>query len=206
MIIRNLWCVGRNYSDHAKELGNEVPKTPLIFLKAGTCTLNSGFPLVLPTWSSDIHHEVELALQFGDGLKIVRGCIALDLTLRDIQTELKKNVHPWTLAKSFKNAAPLGSFFEIENLQSISDLKLRLTVNGEVRQEARVSEMVFPPETLATYVIERFPVTSGDLLLTGTPKGVGPVQDGDELIAEVLQLQDGKEQSLSLGQWTATFE
>ncbi len=204
MIIRNLWCVGRNYADHAKELGNAVPETPLIFLKAGTSTLNSGFPLEIPSWSKDIHHEVELAVQFGDGLKIQRACISLDLTLRDVQAQLKKDQQPWTLAKSFKNATPLGNFFDVEDV-NLQEVKIRILVNGEVRQESMTSKMVFPIARLAEYVCDRFPVAAGDLLLTGTPQGVGPLVEGDEVLAEALYVRDGKEEVLSQGQWTVTL-
>jgi len=205
MIIRNIWCVGRNYADHAKEMKSEVPKNPMIFLKAGTTGLNSGFPLELPKWSQDIHHEVELAIQFGDGLKIVRGCIAIDLTLRDIQSQLKKDQMPWTLAKSFKNATLLGNFFELDSIDPMT-LKIRLTVNGEVRQESAVSNMIFPITTLAEYLCERFPVVSGDLLLTGTPQGVSSLKAGDEILAEALQVHNGKEEVVSQGQWTVTAD
>jgi acylpyruvate hydrolase len=202
VIIRNLWCVGRNYADHAKELGNDLPKKPLIFLKAGTSTLQSGFPLFLPKWSKDVHHEVELALQFGDNLKIHRACVALDLTLRDIQTELKAAAQPWTLAKSFKNATPLGNFFDWDPEM---DLRIRVAINGETRQETSTRHMIFNIPHLAEYVCEHFPVTAGDLLLTGTPQGVGPILEGDEIIAEAVTLHDGKDDVLSAGQWTATF-
>ncbi len=205
MIIRNLWCVGRNYADHAKELGNDLPKAPLIFLKAGTSTLNSGFPLPLPKWSQDVHHEVELAIQFGDGLKIKRACVALDLTLRDIQTQLKKDQMPWTLAKSFKNATPLGNFFDLEDV-NLADLQIRLLVNGEVRQQSPVGKMIFSIAHLAEYVCDRFPVATGDLLLTGTPQGVSAIKPGDELLAEACHIREGKEEILSQGQWTVSEE
>lgn len=204
-MIRNIWCVGRNYHDHIKELGNEVPKTPLIFLKAGTSSLNSGFPLVLPKWSSDVQHEVELAFQFGDNLQLNRACVAVDLTLRDIQTQLKKAQSPWTLAKSFKNATPLGNFFDLEPV-NFSELKIRLSVNNEVRQEAFVSNMIFSPVKLAQYICERFPVTPGDLILTGTPQGVSRLEEGDQLLAEVIQAGENKSTVLSEGLWKVTFE
>lgn len=205
MIIRNIWCVGRNYADHAKELGNELPKTPMIFLKAGTCALNSGFQLALPEWSENVHHEVELVFQFGEGLELTRACIGLDLTLRDVQGQLQKDQKPWTLAKSFKDSAPIGNFFDLEGIK-LSDIKIRLTLNGEVRQECLASKMIFSPESLAEYVRERFPVTAGDLLFTGTPQGVSQLKNGDEVLAEALHLVDGKEEILSQGQWTVGLE
>ncbi len=201
MIIRNIWCVGRNYADHAKELGNAVPKEPLIFLKAGTCTVNSGFPLNLPKWSSNVHHEVEMVFQFGEGLELTRACIGVDLTLRDLQSQLQKDQKPWTLAKSFKDSAPIGNFFDLEGVD-LASLRIRLTLNGEKRQEAPISKMIFSPKFLADYLRERFPVTNGDLLFTGTPEGVSPLKEGDEILAEAIHMTAGKEEVLSSGQWT----
>lgn len=200
MIIRNIWCVGRNYADHTKELGNDVPKTPLIFLKAGTCSLNSGFPLTLPKWSTNVHHEVEMVFQFGEGLELVRGCIGVDLTLRDIQSQLQKEQKPWTLAKSFKDSAPIGNFFDLKDVD-LNKIRIRLTVNDEKRQETLISKMMFTPHMLAEYLRERFPVTAGDLLFTGTPEGVSPLKVGDVILAEALFTND---EILSQGQWKVT--
>jgi acylpyruvate hydrolase len=205
VIIRNIWCVGRNYADHAKELGNELPKTPMIFLKAGTCALNSGFALNLPAWTTNIHHEVELVFQFGEGLKFTRACIGLDLTLRDVQSQLQKDQKPWTLAKSFKDSAPIGNFFDLEGINP-HEIKIRLTLNGEVRQECLASKMIFSPQVLSEYVLERFPVTVGDLLFTGTPQGVSPLKAGDVVLAEALRTGPDGDEVLSQGQWTVGLE
>lgn len=185
MIIRNIWAVGRNYADHAKELGNSIPAQPLIFLKAGSCATVNSNELVLPYWTEDVHHEVELALKFNSHLGIVEGAVALDLTERKFQNEAKKAGQPWTLAKSFQNACAVSSFFSIRNLNELNDLRLRLWVNEELRQDGRTSQMIFSLEQILAYVKARFPVCPGDLLLTGTPAGVGPLQDGDRIRAEI---------------------
>jgi acylpyruvate hydrolase len=180
-MIRNIWAIGRNYGAHAKELGNAVPEKPLVFLKAGSCALESGKPVYLPNWSKQIHHEVELALEFNDVLQIQKARVAVDLTARDIQDDAKKQGLPWTQAKSFKGACLLGSRFDVRTLSELESLSLELLVNGERRQYGHVKDMIFPIDVLVQTVLEFFPVCPGDLLLTGTPSGVGPLEDADEL-------------------------
>ena len=185
MMIRNIWAVGRNYADHAKELGNEVPAQPLIFLKAGSSATVNSTEIELPHWSEEVHHEVELALKFSSQMRIMECAVALDLTERTLQTAAKKQGLPWTLAKSFSGACPVSAFFQIKNLDYLNDLEIRLWVNGELRQEAPLSQMIFKPKQLVDYVQERFPVCAGDLLLTGTPAGVAALQEGDVVKAEI---------------------
>src|SRR5207253_2770887 len=112
-MIRNIWAIGRNYAEHAKELGNEVPSEPLIFLKAGSTAVFNTVEFAIPTWATDVHHEVELALKFNDQLKIDKAAVALDLTERSLQQKLKAKGSPWTLAKSFTNSCPLSDFFAV---------------------------------------------------------------------------------------------
>lgn len=185
MMIRNIWCVGRNYADHAKELGNEVPTKPLIFLKAGSSASVNSNEIILPEWVTEVHHEVEIALKFSNYLHIIEGAIALDLTERSKQNEAKKAGQPWTLAKSFKEACPVSAFFQIKKLEELNDLPLRLYVNDELRQDGNTAQMIFGFEQLVEHVKEIFPVCPNDLLLTGTPAGVGPIQRGDKLRAEI---------------------
>lgn len=185
MLIRNIWGVGRNYSDHAKELGNQVPTSPLIFLKAGSSASVNGRDIELPWWTEEVHHEVELALKFSPSMKIIDCAVALDLTERKKQTEAKQGGLPWTLAKSFDNACAVSAFFNIRSLEELSDLRLRLWVNDELRQEGRTSQMIFPCEKLVEHITNYFPVCAGDLILTGTPSGVGPLVAGDRVKAEI---------------------
>lgn len=184
-MIRNIWAVGRNYVEHAKELGNEVPTEPLVFLKAGSCASVGSETIALPLGKTEIHHEVELGLEFDQELKIGRACIALDLTDREKQNLLKAKGQPWTLAKSFKGACPLSDFFKVENISELRSLDITLTVNGLIRQQGNTSQMIFPIERIIQFVIENFPVVPGDLLLTGTPSGVGPLQKGDLVEATI---------------------
>ncbi len=185
MIIRNIWAVGRNYADHAKELGNAVPARPLIFLKAGSSASVNSTEIELPFWAEEIHHEVELALKFNSFLQISEAAIALDLTDRKEQSEAKKSGLPWTLAKSFHNACAVSAFFSVKKLNELEDLRIRLWVNDELKQDGRTSQMIFSLQTVLDYVKLHFPVCSGDLLLTGTPSGVGPLQPGDRVKAEI---------------------
>lgn len=180
-MIRNIWAIGRNYADHAKELGNEVPKEPLIFLKAGSSAV-FGSEVLLPSWGIDIHHEIELALQFDSHLQISKASLALDLTERHYQNLLKAKGSPWTLAKSFTQSCPLSEFFMFEALEDLASVELTLKVNGEVRQRGNTSQMIFSLSQQIEYVKAHFPVVAGDLLLTGTPSGVGKVSRGDVLV------------------------
>ncbi|WP_373999245.1 fumarylacetoacetate hydrolase family protein [Bdellovibrio bacteriovorus] len=184
-MIQNIWAVGRNYAEHAKELGNEVPTEPLLFLKAGSCATLASKDLHLPSWKNELHYETELALQFDDNLQIDAACIALDLTDREKQNQLKAKGQPWTLAKSFKGACPLSEFFPVSDLEELRNLDIILKVNGELRQQGNTSQMIFGFEHLLQFVRTHFPVMPGDLLLTGTPPGVGAFKKGDLLEAEI---------------------
>lgn len=181
MLVRNIWAVGRNYKSHAEELGNEVPSEPLIFLKAGSCILEADERVVLPEGVGDINYEVELGLQFGESLRVERACLALDLTARELQGKLKSKGHPWTKAKSFKNACPIGPFFSVASLLELEGFSFSLSKNGEVVQEGNTSRMIFSLDYMTDYVRAYYPVCAGDILLTGTPAGVGLVEKGDFL-------------------------
>lgn len=179
----NIWAVGRNYSDHAKEMGATVPSKPMIFLKAGSTALTDD-SVKLWRGSNDIHHEVEIALRFGSfgrgpggDLKFDAAALALDLTARDLQTKLKADGHPWTLAKSFIASCPMGPTIEISN--EVPHFEFEFSVNGSVRQHGNTEDMVFGFEDLRRYCLECFPVQPGDWLLTGTPSGVGRLLPGD---------------------------
>ena len=187
-MIRNIWAVGRNYGEHAKELGHAVPEAssePMIFLKAGSTIVENGASFSLPEFSNDVHHECEVALRFGKGLHFDQIAVALDLTARDIQNKLKAASHPWTLAKSFKAACPIGKLTDIPKGLDLSGLTFTLHVNGELRQKGETRDMIHGIEKLRNYVVSRFPVCEGDLLLTGTPPGVAKLAPGDRLKAQI---------------------
>ena len=193
-MVRNIWAVGRNYAEHAKELGNTVPQAsgdPLIFLKAGSGLVenkkaNEPSVFGLPKFSQNVHFETELVFRFGSDLKFDAVTIGIDLTARDLQDKLKSQGQPWTLAKSFKESCLLGSFVSLENTPE--NLKFQLLVNGEVRQKGDPKMMIHSVEKVRQFLIERFPVVSGDLVMTGTPQGVAQVHPGDRLEAEIIGL------------------
>lgn len=185
MIIRNIWAIGRNYAEHVRELGNSVPTEPLIFLKAGSSAVLNASEFSLPGWCHDVHHEIELALRFDEHLKITQAAVALDLTERTLQGQLKAKGSPWTLAKSFTHSCPVSDFFAVSSLEELKNLDLLLNVNGEVRQFGNTRQMIFSLEQQIEYVLKHFPVCPGDLLLTGTPAGVGALRVGDEVEAEI---------------------
>lgn len=184
-MIRNIWAIGRNYAEHAKELGNEVPTEPLIFLKAGSTAVMNSSEFAIPAWATDVHHEVELALLFNDQLKVHKAAVALDLTERTLQSKLKAKGSPWTLAKSFTDSCPLSDFFEVRSLEELKHLDISLTVNGDIRQKGNTSQMIFSLEKQIDYVLAHFPVCPGDVLLTGTPSGIAALKRGDKLVAEI---------------------
>ncbi|MBC7420307.1 MAG: fumarylacetoacetate hydrolase family protein [Bdellovibrio sp.] len=192
-LIRNVWAVGRNYADHAAEMKVEVPKSPMIFLKAGT-SVETGSKIKLPTWSKDVHHELEIAYWIDDKLEFTYLTLALDLTARDAQAEAKAKGQPWTMAKSFTGSCPLGSWISLQDAGPLDELTFELKKNQQVVQIGSAKEMIFKPEILLQFIKKHFPVSGSDILLTGTPAGVGPLQSGDLLQAT---LQSGNRKLLA---------
>ena len=191
--VGKIVCVGRNYAAHAKEMGNPVPDAPMLFIKPATALVDLKQPLVLPSFSQDVHHEVELAVLIGTPLRkadaaavappaIAGVAVAVDLTARDIQSSLKKKGHPWEISKGFDGACPLSPFVSPSSFADLQDIHLSLTVNGESRQTGNTRNMVFGVADLVAYMSQYFTLLGGDLILTGTPAGVGPVNPGDELV------------------------
>ena len=182
---KNIWAVGRNYLEHAKEMGQSAPREPMFFLKAGSCATWSS-AIELPDWATEVHHEIEVAFRLGSTRNITHVGLALDLTERKLQAEAKAQGRPWTLSKSFTNSCPLSGFVEtsMKDLDSLQ-IDFSLAVDGTTRQQGRLSEAVFSPSKLIQWLLEHFPVEEGDLLLTGTPSGVGPLQDGHRLVAKL---------------------
>jgi 2-keto-4-pentenoate hydratase/2-oxohepta-3-ene-1,7-dioic acid hydratase in catechol pathway len=182
-------CIGRNYADHAKELGNEAPSEPLLFLKPPSALLASGGTIVLPKQSQLVHHEAELAIVVGREAKNVAAAswrdyvlgftCANDVSARDLQ---RKDVQ-FTRAKGFDTFCPVGPHVETE--LDPFDLRVVGRVNGEVRQDGRTSQMIFPCDFLFEYVSAHMTLMPGDLILTGTPAGVGSLSAGDTVEVEI---------------------
>ncbi|XP_046362356.1 acylpyruvase FAHD1, mitochondrial-like [Haliotis rufescens] len=192
---KKIICVGRNYSEHAAELGNPVPKKPILFLKPTTAYVTAGDTVKIPKGCSSLHHEVELGVVIGekacdvaepDAMKHVGGYVlALDMTARDFQDEAKKKGQPWTMAKGFDTSCPVGEFIEKSKIPDPSNVQLWLKVNSDKRQDGNTKDMIFNVPYLISYVSQYFTLEPGDLLLTGTPSGVGPVVEGDVMEAGI---------------------
>lgn len=181
-------CIGRNYADHAKELDNPVPTEPLLFIKPATSAVDVREPLNPPFSRGEVHYEIELALLVGDTLsdatqdeaeRAIAGIgLAMDLTLRDVQTALKEKGHPWEVAKAFDGACPLSPFLPLKRVPNWNALAFTLEINGEERQHGEGADMIFPVPTLVAEMSRHFTLEPGDVILTGTPVGVGELPRG----------------------------
>ncbi|MEE4378893.1 MAG: fumarylacetoacetate hydrolase family protein [Candidatus Competibacteraceae bacterium] len=195
-------CVGRNYLDHIQELRNAVPETPVLFMKPATALVSLDAPLQLPTGQGRCHHELELAVLIGERLQwadahtapsaIVGYALALDLTLRDLQDELKSKGLPWERAKAFDSACPISGFISPEQVPDPQNIELTLQVNGSIRQQGNTGQMMLGIFELLAHISESFTLLPGDVVLTGTPAGVGELNAGDRL---EMSLGDNKFQA-----------
>lgn len=198
--VGKLVCVGRNYAKHAEEMGNEIPEFPLIFLKPSSSLIYSGESIIKPVDSGEMHHEVELVLLIGKDIKnadearaeeaIYGYAVGLDMTLRDIQSELKKKGHPWTLAKVFDTSAVISDITLKKDYLLKGNEKIELSVNNEVKQSSTLDFMLFNPVQIVVYLSSKFTLERGDLIFTGTPEGVGAVNVGDEIFASIDGIAD----------------
>ena len=194
-LFMKIIAVGRNYVEHIKELNNEQPDDPVIFLKPETAIPLKNEPFFYPDFSSDVHYEVEILVKINRVGKNIDERFAhkyydeigigIDFTARDVQSKLKAKGLPWELAKAFNGSAPVSPFVPKADFPDLQDLNFRLDVNGETRQLGNTSLMLFKIDYLISFVSRYFLLQQGDILFTGTPKGVGPVQVGDRLTAYI---------------------
>jgi acylpyruvate hydrolase len=185
-----IFCVGRNYLDHAKELNNAVPEKPLIFMKPPTAVLKDNKPFYHPEFSNNIHHEVEIVIKICKNGKHIQKKFAndyfkeftlgIDFTARDLQDVLKAKGQPWEIAKAFDNSAVLGEFLSKSDY-NINHLDFCLVRNGKKVQEGNTQQMIFDIPTIISYVSQFFMLQTGDLIYTGTPAGVGKIEINDVL-------------------------
>ncbi|MDW3194359.1 MAG: fumarylacetoacetate hydrolase family protein [Cytophagales bacterium] len=183
-------CIGRNYTEHIEELGNEKPDEPVIFMKPDSALLRNNDAFYLPDFSNDIHHEVEVVVRINRVGKSIEQKFAgkyydeiglgIDFTARDLQSKLKSKGLPWERAKGFNMSAPISPFISKEGID-LTNLDFHLDINGETVQKGNTSFMLFPIDEIIAYVSQYFTLKKGDLIYTGTPKGVGPVKLGDRL-------------------------
>ena len=193
--INNIFCVGQNYAEHAKEMGSDVAEIPVIFLKPTNAVIENGSPIVLPKLSQSVHHEVELTVLIGkagrnipkaDAMNYVAGYgVGLDMTMRDVQLAAKKIGMPWATAKGFYTSAPLSAFVEASKVPDPHNLELLLTVNGSQRQKTNTSKMNFKVDDLVSFLSSVFSIEEGDIIYTGTPEGVAQVVEDDLLEGEI---------------------
>lgn len=193
--IGKILCIGRNYVDHIRELGNETPSAPVVFMKPASSVVPDGGEIIIPSYSTNCHHEAELALLVGKrgknipeetAMTFIAGYgVAIDLTLRDVQDELKKKGLPWEIAKGFDTACPLSTFTPAEDVADPQQLTIIMRVNGEERQNGSTGLMINPVARLVSHLSTIFTLEPGDIILTGTPAGVSRILPGDTLEAEI---------------------
>ncbi|MBN1233929.1 MAG: fumarylacetoacetate hydrolase family protein [Candidatus Coatesbacteria bacterium] len=187
---QRVFCIGRNYADHIKEMKSETPKSPVIFLKPNTCLVEKDIQIPFPSSGKDLHHEVEIVYLIGkegkpvsldDAKSFISGVsLGLDLTLRDVQNILKDKGQPWELSKAFDYSAPLGDFMPVENIV-IHNIAFTCIVNNEIRQQGNSSDMIFSIENLIMAISSVWKLLEGDLIFTGTPSGVASLMKGDRI-------------------------
>ncbi len=191
-----LFCVAANYAMHAKEMGGNVPKAPSIFIKPPQSIINSGETIILPDISGNVHHEVELVVIIGkecynvnknEAIDYIAGyAVGIDVTMRDIQMQAKKEGKPWAIAKGFYTSAPLSEIVPASDFKGkIPDFELLLSINGEIKQNENTAQMVRDVASLIEFLSGMFALMPGDLIYTGTPQGVGKITNGDLIHSEL---------------------
>lgn len=190
-----IFCIGRNYVNHAHEMNASIPEKPLFFMKPDTAILGKKEDFYYPDFTNDIHYECELVVRIHKVGKNIsekfahkyyeQVGIGLDLTARDLQSKCKENGHPWEIAKAFDNSAPIGThFLSLEN-KNIQNINFHLLKNGKIVQKGNSKDMIFSVDKIIAYLSKFFTLKTGDLIFTGTPEGVGSIAIGDRLEAYI---------------------
>ncbi|WP_257254942.1 MULTISPECIES: fumarylacetoacetate hydrolase family protein [unclassified Endozoicomonas] len=184
-------CVGRNYAEHIRELNNPLPDDPVLFIKPSTSLTSLEMPFAIPIDRGEVHYETEIAILMdtrlhnaseSESINAIKAMgLALDLTLRDVQFRLKEKGLPWEVAKAFDGSCPVSGFVAREHLPNFDDIRFSLKVNGQTRQEDTSAHMLTSIPGLISYISRHFTLEPGDIVLTGTPAGVGPLKQGDQL-------------------------
>jgi len=196
--IGKIVCLGRNYVEHIVELGNVQSENPVIFIRPPSNVIYSGEKIVYPDYSNDMHHETELLLLIGKTIKnadakqaeesIIGYGVGLDMTLRDIQNQVKSKGHPWEISKCFDTSAVISDFVLKNNYDLTLDEKITLSVNGEIRQNDPLNKMILKPVEAVEFISKYMTIEEGDIIFTGTPAGVSKVERGDKLKAEITNI------------------
>ena len=195
-------CIGRNYAEHAKELNNPIPKEPLIFMKPASAMLVNNKPMYYPEFTNDLHYEAEIVLRVCKNGRHVQPEFAskyykeiafgIDFTARDIQDRCKEKGHPWEIAKGFDGSAPISNFVPIKDVMGPEGIEFFLTKNKTEVQHGYTKDLLFTFDQLICHISRYFKLNMGDLIFTGTPAGVGPVQIGDKLEGFVVPIKAEK--------------
>lgn len=194
--VRRIYCVGRNYGEHVKEMGGDPKKDPPVFFtKPANAVVIEGSPVHYPTETADLHHEVELVVAIGSGGKgldpidaqqcVYGYAVGVDLTRRDLQSLAKKGGKPWDVAKGFDDSAPISAINPITHIVHPQNARISLEVNGELRQDADIAEMIWTVPEIIAELSRYFELCAGDLIFTGTPSGVGALERGDHVKASI---------------------
>lgn len=193
LTVNDIYCIGRNYVEHARELNNPVPKSPVVFLKPVSSVIYSGFSIVLPPDSNNVQYETEVVVAIGkegknirveNAFEFVDGYgIGIDVTARDLQQEAKDKSLPWTISKGFDTFAPISNFVLPDLVDDPGNLSFSLEINDVVCQKGNTADMIFPISVLISRLSDYFTLLPGDLVFTGTPAGVGQLNEGDQLTA-----------------------
>jgi fumarylpyruvate hydrolase len=196
--VHRVYCIGRNYAEHAREMGHDPDRDPPFFFQKNPDNLDPSGQFPYPAQSGDVHHEVELAVALASGggdipidaaMAHVYGyAVALDMTRRDLQAEAKKLGRPWELAKAFERSAPIGPLVPAADIGHLTEGEVTLTVNGAVRQSADLADMIWKVPEMIAHLSRFFVLSAGDVILTGTPAGVAAVARGDRMEARIADL------------------
>ncbi len=188
---QRIFCIGKNYAEHVKELGGSAPGQPVVFMKPVSCLVPPGETIRIPAHGNNLHHEAEVVVLIGtegkdipesDAASHIAGLtLGLDLTLRDVQSDMKKKGWPWEISKAFDQSAPLGTWTPHDGILPLDNIPFQCSVNGVVRQTGNSGEMMFPIPHLVHYLSGIWELMEGDLIFTGTPSGVGPLKSDDRV-------------------------
>lgn len=193
--IRRIYCIGRNYADHAIEMGHDPDREPPFFFQKNPDNIDVSDTFPYPPKTSDVHHELEMVVALKSGGKniplekamdhVFGYAVGLDMTRRDLQGEMKKMGRPWEIGKAFENSAPMGAIVPAKNVVNPHEGQVELKVNGDTRQTGDLNQMIWKVPEMISYLSEYYEIAAGDLIMSGTPAGVGPVSKGDVMVGTV---------------------
>jgi len=200
--VRRIYCIGRNYADHAIEMGFDPNKEPPFFFQKNNSNIVIDGKFPYPLQTQDVHHELEMVVALksgGTNISLEKAsdhiygyAVGLDMTRRDLQGTAKKMGRPWEIGKAFEKSAPIGALSKIEEIGKIDEGKIVLKLNGETKQEGNLNMMIWKVSEIISHLSQFYDIAAGDIIMTGTPAGVGPVQKGDKLEGTIEKLESLK--------------